>query len=54
MAESGEGVMVQLGGLSRAVIPNVAYVYPQGYEPVHLGVREKKLNYGEKGHSYNM
>jgi hypothetical protein len=30
------------------VIPNLGYVYPQGYEPGHLGVREKKLNNGGK------
>jgi len=24
-----------------SVIPNLGYAYPQGYEPGHLGVREK-------------
>jgi len=33
----------------RAVIPNLGYAYHQGYEPGHLGVREKKeLNNGRK------
>lgn len=36
--------------LTRAVIPNLVYAYPQGYEPGHLGVREKKLNNGGKKH----
>jgi len=27
---------------SRTVIPNLGYTYPQGYEPGHLGVCEKK------------
>jgi hypothetical protein len=26
----------------KAVIPNVGYAYPQGYEPGHLGVHGKK------------
>jgi hypothetical protein len=25
----------------RPVIPNLGYVYPQGYEPGHLGAHEK-------------
>jgi hypothetical protein len=33
----------------KTVIPNVGFVYPQGYEPGHLGVREKKkFNTGGK------
>jgi hypothetical protein len=32
------------------VIPNLGYAYPQGYESVHLGVREKNLNNGGKRH----
>jgi len=26
---------------SGVAIPNLGYAYPQGYEPEHLGVREK-------------
>jgi len=33
----------------RAVIPNLGYVYPQGYEPGHLEVREKNWIVAEKG-----
>ena len=33
----------------KTVIPNVGYAYPQGWEPGHLGAREKKkLNTGGK------
>ena len=30
------------------MIPNLGYAYSQGYEPEHLGVREKKINNGGK------
>jgi hypothetical protein len=33
---------------SRSVIRNLGNAYLQGYEPGHLGVREKKLNNGRK------
>jgi hypothetical protein len=32
-----------------SVIPNLGYAYPQGYEPGHLGVREKNRIMAEKG-----
>jgi hypothetical protein len=32
------------GLFHRTVISNLRYAYPQGYEPGHLGVGEKKLN----------
>ena len=32
------------------MIPNLGYAYPQGYEPGHLRVREKKLTNGGKRH----
>ena len=35
---------------SGAAISNLGYAYAQGYEPEHLGVREKKLNNGDKRH----
>jgi len=35
---------------SGALSPNLGYAYPKGYEQEHLGVREKKLNIGGKGH----
>jgi len=33
----------------RAMIPNLGYAYPQGYEPGDLGVREKKRILAGKG-----
>jgi len=32
----------------KAVIPNLGFVYPQGYKSGHLGVSKKKLNNGGK------
>jgi hypothetical protein len=34
----------------RTVIPNLGYMYPQGYELGHVGLRKKKLNNGGKRH----
>ena len=30
----------------KKLIPNLGYAHPQGYEPGHLGVREKKMDNG--------
>jgi len=35
---------------SRAVIPNLGYAFPHGYEPGNLEVREKNWTMAEKMH----
>jgi hypothetical protein len=42
---------------SNTVIPNLRYAHPQGYEPGHLGVREKMNNGGKRqllGYSFTL